>query len=95
MLFEKVNFTKFSIDPREIMRSLPQYQPACWPLDWDIVCIPNGDLANIMKWAMEYTQSAYDVCSDPSSGTVLVAFEDLTESVLFKISYTEKTHVFK
>lgn len=91
MLFEKVNFAKFSIEPDEIMRSLPQYKPMFWERDWEIVCIPNGDKQTVIQWALEYAQSPYDIISVPATDELLVAFEDETEAMLLKISYTEKS----
>jgi len=89
MLFEDVKFAKFSINPDEIMASLPQYRQASWPVEWTIVAMLNGDVQLVIKWLIENATSAHDVhMSD--CGKILVGFQDITDATLFKLSYMEQ-----
>lgn len=95
MRFEKVHFANFHVDPEEHLRDLPQYKTRFWPIGWSIILVkrrPDFDLfsgsvvSRLTDWAKEQAQAGWDWCST-SDGDYLVAFEDDTDAILFKVSF--------
>ena len=86
MLFDQVHFRKFTVDTQAVIDTLPAYKPVAWDDQWEVVCVPQGDTHSIFEWAKERLEGKIDVthCHD---GSVLVAFTDPTDAILFKISY--------
>jgi hypothetical protein len=88
MIYEKVHFSKFAIDPALYLSKLQQYSPICWPDDWTVVTAKAS--AHEVKTALEgNTNHQFDIVT--SGQIVYVAFEDQTDAVLFKLSITENT----
>ncbi len=86
MLFNQVNFRKFSLNVEEIIDTLPAYRPIYWPEDWEIVCVPHGNEYLILEWGKERLAGQMNLVGC-HNGDVLVAFSDPTDAILFKISY--------
>ncbi len=90
MIFNEVHFAKFSINPEEITNTLPEYKPVTWPKSWDVIRLV-ADTNSILNWMEEFATGAYDIFPVVSHNETLIAFEEATDAMLFKISYTE-TH---
>lgn len=86
MIFNEIHFRKFAVEPEGIIDTLPAYKPVAWDAGWEVVCVPRGDTQSIFEWAKERLEGKMDLthCHD---GSVLVAFTDPTDAILFKISY--------
>lgn len=92
MKYEVVKFAKFSVNPETILQTLPQYKQP-WPDHWSIVCVQRdyglASLTNtpndIHAWIKENATGATDTYP-LFNGDVLVAFEDKSDSLIFKIS---------
>ena len=94
MRYEDVHFSKFAVKPDEIISTLPQNQ-SHWSLDWEVVVVNRPtvlfsmsghyDVMNEIKaWLKEQATARYEVMK--VNDFYLVAFEDKSDAILFKIS---------
>lgn len=97
MRYGRVKFANFVVDADKTIESLPQYQTAFWDKEWALVLVehekdfslsisnPTLSLsARITDWLKREAQGRWDICS--MNHGYMVAFEDETDSILFKIS---------
>lgn len=88
MQFDKVNFRKYSIDPKGLIDCVPEGAPIFWDDDWTVFFVTNTQ-SEIRKWCNENVLGQFDIVI--TNGGLYIAFEDRTEAVLFKLSIMENT----
>ena len=95
MKHDEVKFTKFSVNPEDIITSLPQYK-SHWPASWTVVCVSRqtsfstinlgqSSSLDIHTWLKEQATAKTDIFPMPN-GDTLIGFEDESDALLFKIS---------
>lgn len=97
MRYGRVKFANFVVDADKTIETLPQFQKPFWEKEWSLVLVehdkdfslstttPNMSLSvRITEWLKREAQGQWDTCV--MNHGYMVAFEDETDSILFKIS---------
>lgn len=84
-----VTFKDFTITDPERYCVIVEADMPYWPLDWDMVAERSGKEFGTLpyRWLRENCFSKFEIATDSTTGLRVFAFEDFSESALFRLRF--------